>query len=159
MSQRMKWHECDKCEKKLASYKSLWQHKKTCKFNDADTLKYPTSSLTKSTANVLDSSIQTCSPFRDIIKPVSNPKVSAIIDAIVNNGESSTPVTTLKPFTIPSAPKTTTPAKTLPLKKVNVAKTPSKKISPSKFDYSSKGRKITLLYRNRSGFLVKYLNN
>ena len=25
------WRECDKCGKKLASYKTLWQHKKTCR--------------------------------------------------------------------------------------------------------------------------------
>ena len=34
MSERKKWYKCDKCEKTLASYKSLWQHKKTCKFNN-----------------------------------------------------------------------------------------------------------------------------
>ena len=27
------WRECNKCGKKLASYKTLWQHKKTCKHN------------------------------------------------------------------------------------------------------------------------------
>ena len=31
MDSNRTWRECDKCGKKLASYKTLWQHKKTCK--------------------------------------------------------------------------------------------------------------------------------
>ena len=36
MSDKKKWNTCAKCKKTLASYKSLWQHKKKCKFNDAN---------------------------------------------------------------------------------------------------------------------------
>ena len=31
MDRKQIWRECNECGKKLASYKTLWQHKKTCK--------------------------------------------------------------------------------------------------------------------------------
>ena len=30
------WRECNKCGKKLASYKTMWQHAKTCKYNGSE---------------------------------------------------------------------------------------------------------------------------
>ena len=54
MSDSKKWHKCSKCEKTLASYKSLWQHKKTCKFND-----------NKSSLESIDHK-KTCQPFQNI---------------------------------------------------------------------------------------------
>ena len=37
MSENKKWYECNQCEKKLSSYKSLWRHKKICKLNADNT--------------------------------------------------------------------------------------------------------------------------
>ena len=39
MSKSRKWFECNQCEKRLSSYKSLWRHKKICNFkvDDAST--------------------------------------------------------------------------------------------------------------------------
>ena len=36
MATNRTWRECDKCGKKLASYKTMWQHKKTCKCNGSE---------------------------------------------------------------------------------------------------------------------------
>ena len=37
------WRECDKCGKTLASYKTMWQHKKTCKYNGSkDVMQFET---------------------------------------------------------------------------------------------------------------------
>ena len=36
MATNCTWRECDKCGKKLASYKTMWQHKKTCKYNGSE---------------------------------------------------------------------------------------------------------------------------
>ena len=38
MSENKKCHECNQCEKKLSSYKSLWRHKNICKLNADDKL-------------------------------------------------------------------------------------------------------------------------
>ena len=40
MSESKKWFECNQCEKRLSSYKSLWRHKKICKskVDDSSTL-------------------------------------------------------------------------------------------------------------------------
>ena len=43
---RKNWRKCDKCGKTLASYKTLWQHKKTCKYNiNMTSLNYPADDL------------------------------------------------------------------------------------------------------------------
>ena len=33
MSKSTKWFDCNQCEKRLSSYKSLWRHKKICNYN------------------------------------------------------------------------------------------------------------------------------
>ena len=33
MSKSKKWFDCNQCEKRLSSYKSLWRHKKICNYN------------------------------------------------------------------------------------------------------------------------------
>ena len=30
------WRECNQCGKKLASYKTMWQHRKTCKYSGSE---------------------------------------------------------------------------------------------------------------------------
>ena len=92
--------QCSYCSKVMRS-DNLKNH---IKIHENDRCKITYQSKVEPHA-IPDTSIQTCSPFPDITKPASNPKLSAIIDAIVNNGEPSTPVSSPEPFTIPPAPK------------------------------------------------------
>ena len=89
----------------------------------------------QSRPDILDSSIQTHS-FPDIVKPSSNPKVSAIIDAVINNEEPSTHLSSREPLAIPPAPKKLTSAQkviTTTAKKMNIIP----QLAASKSNYSS----------------------
>ena len=101
----MKRFSCDQCNKTYASSQSLWNHRQRCQSSKAADLsrqaekKHCKAAVNNSiiqnnqenehvgSGQYEDTSIQTCSSFPDITKPASDPKVSAIIDVIVNNGE------------------------------------------------------------------------
>ena len=36
MDRNRTWRKCNQCGKKLASYKTMWQHKKTCKYSGSE---------------------------------------------------------------------------------------------------------------------------
>ena len=136
-----KSYVCDTCNKKLSGYHSLWRHKRNgiCQQNFEKPVL--TTSSTGRSANQ-----EKCSSFPDITKPAKNSKVSAMIDAIINNGESESSKKIFQPTTprkldysemigpssdaestiIPSAP----PRKKLPVKKRTTA------TKPRKIDYS-----------------------
>ena len=88
--------KCQGCAKEFASPQSLWNHKQRCKgyvhLADHDEV-----SPTVEKRNVFHQRNSTpvvrnqgaCSTFPDIKKPAKNPKLSAMIDAILNDGESS----------------------------------------------------------------------
>ena len=118
---------CPNCSKELANRHNLCRHKKKyCKWGDPNvSLRYNQLGekqehrcLEEIKPFDTNQNIQTCSPFPDITKPASNPKLSAVINAIVNNGE-PTPVKTL-PFSLKwiTAEKTTTKSKKLKMKYV-----------------------------------------
>ena len=48
MSASKKWFECNQCEKRLSSYKSLWRHKKICKSKVDDSSTFNIRSATRS---------------------------------------------------------------------------------------------------------------
>ena len=86
--------KCKHCQKTMRS-DNLKRHAKVCRGPDIDSSggsnvkskPIYTQSIPENTRRVLpDSSIQTCSSFPDITKPVSDSNMSAIIDAIINNG-------------------------------------------------------------------------
>ena len=79
-----KSYVCDTCNKKLSGYHSLWRHKQ----NGICQRYFEKPVLTSSsTGNSANQEVQ--SSLADITIPAKNPKLSAMIDAIVNNGESS----------------------------------------------------------------------
>ena len=107
----MKQPKCEDCSKVYSCRQALYAHKKICKglaTKDSihSSLQYhdllPNYSDQQIKPFVANQNIQTCSSFPDIMKSARNPKVStAFIDAIVNNGEPTTPVSSREPFTIP----------------------------------------------------------
>ena len=76
MSESIKWHECNQCEKKLASYKSLWRHKKICKFNVDYTSK-------------LNYRSAICSAEQDLKGNNKETEFNAYIDQIINGSATS----------------------------------------------------------------------
>ena len=77
MNKSKKWHECEQCEKKLSSYKSLWRHKKTCKSNVAYT-------------TTLDNQFHIRSTEQDNWNPNNkDSEFNAYIDGIINGSASS----------------------------------------------------------------------
>ena len=77
MSESKKWHECNHCEKKLGSYKSLWRHKKICKFNVDNT----------STSN--DRSAICSTKQDDLLGNAKDTEFNAYIDQIINGSVTS----------------------------------------------------------------------
>ena len=77
MSESKKWHECNQCEKKLGSYKSLWRHKKICKFNVDNT----------STSN--DRSAICSTKQDDLLGNAKDTEFNAYIDQIINGSVTS----------------------------------------------------------------------
>ena len=73
MDRQKEWRDCNKCGKKLSSDKTLWQHKKTGKFNDR------VKSLSED-ANANSSSLGSVKSQK---KP-NKPQVSSFINRLVN---------------------------------------------------------------------------
>ena len=68
------WRECNKCRKKLASYKTLWQHKKTCKYS---------CSKGKMLMNTVDNKAATTVEENNHQRPKDS-RLSSFIDDIIN---------------------------------------------------------------------------
>ena len=118
-----KWYTCNDCGKNLSSYHSHWRHQKTC---PSKSKRAAAAAAPVATTPFQDTSIQTCSLFPDITKPVLNPKLSAMIDVIINNGKPSTPASSSEALPIPSASKRMSPAKSPPpAKKMKIIPTSS----------------------------------
>lgn len=80
-----KWYTCAKCGKNLSSYKSLWRHRKSCSGSLSPEVRVVHQTFPVNTP--YDTSIQTCSPFPDVLKPKqkkSDPRIEALVNAIVN---------------------------------------------------------------------------
>ena len=131
---------CNHCQKEMRS-DNLKRHEKKCRgqvINNSDHNSLQYIDLLPSAAAAGMSKPQDSQQYKDLVpntaskSPVSNLKVSAIIGAIVNNGEPSTPVSSPEPLAIPSAPKRMSPAKSpLPSEKMKIISP----LAPSKFDY------------------------
>ena len=81
--------ECEHCQMIMRS-DNLKRHKKSCQGRD-NAVGFPSHPISYNRGSTLFKSNQsTCSPLPDITKPEENSKVSAIIDAIINNGELTT---------------------------------------------------------------------
>ena len=65
-----RWVECNQCEKRLSSYKSLWRHKKICNFKVDD-------------ASTLNSRSDICSPENNHLKQ-NEAQLNRHIDRIIN---------------------------------------------------------------------------
>ena len=138
-----KQYTCSTCSKELSNRHSLSRHKKnSCKGLILQSHKSQHPPYLLPTVN----NEQSSASFPDIVKPAKNSKVSAMIDAIINNGESESSKKIFQPTTprkldysemivpssdaestiIPSAP----PRKKLPVKKKTTA------TKPRKIDYS-----------------------
>ena len=96
MSQHQKMtnleRSCNQCGKVLSSYKSLWRHRKTCKKSCKQGMQREFTNDSPTLNETRYAEIN--QPLQHFEKPtlektVKNPKLSAMIDAIVNGGESS----------------------------------------------------------------------
>ena len=93
-------YHCEQCPKIFPNRQSRWRHKHSC-----HTASNSTNARVVHQFKALltpDASTQICPPFPDIAKSVEtpDPKVSAVVDTILNDGEPLTP-----PYIIPSPPK------------------------------------------------------
>ena len=82
MNGKKDWHVCGGCGKILASSKSLWQHKKTCKFIDVDSVKSSTPSLSVSIAKVPDRQVDADKKPKKKAKAVKPKEVDEIPDVL-----------------------------------------------------------------------------
>ena len=105
---------CEKCGTSFTRRSNLTRHiaEGRCKAEKTKSTYTQVTSNNHTSSTVPDTSVQTCSSFPDITKRASNPKMSAFIDAIVNDGEPSTPVSSPEAIVIPPHPKKMPPAKT-----------------------------------------------
>ena len=123
MQSKKKWHTCTGCGKNLSSYRSLWRHKKNCRQASGDV---HTSSISRDRSPVLSraSNTPTSSVVRTQSTPhtfgggvsgggaaaasavdrdssgekrPTNPKIQALLNAIINDDDNNDPKRHVKP--------------------------------------------------------------
>ena len=85
-------HHCDNCKKGFASYQSLWKHKQNCRRPSSNYVNFPVGQ--KRPADISTNSFEIHPTFDAVadkesyLKPrPKNPKIQALVDEIVNDGD------------------------------------------------------------------------